>query len=277
MTEPPRPDRPNWAAISGIVGILGLILGILTYVHDVGQDRGQPSGAPTVVATPGTVGTTAPDTPTGSEWSGTVQMPVDSAVDLDATPPYVDKVHLYDNANEFGYDGDGMLDFLTRASQWKDASDPSESQCADAIDQRSDNGVVSVEAGQRLCVKIYERSGVRYACVTIVTATSRTLVFDLVRWTTHPSTGSKTSGDNTGNDGWSGWALFWWTLLAVVLIGLAGFLGVLSDSNWFLLVALVVLVIWLIIVWTSMAWWAMLLAIALMVVAFVAAVAFADS
>lgn len=268
-----------WTAIGSIAGVLALVLGVLTYVNDVSQDKAHPPDPANTSKATSAAKSPAPDAaPAESEWSGSVRVPTDAAVDLDATPPYVDKLRPHDNANEFVYDGDGTLSFtfgFARAAVWRDASDPSESQCVTAIDHGSNNSVMTVEAGQRLCVKVYEDGGVRYAYLTVDSATSRTLAFDMVRWAVHsnnPDAGSNPRDEGDGH--WSGWALFWWSLLAIALIGIAGFAGGLLDAGWAIPFAVLVLVGWLIIVWTSMAWWAMLLVVVLAVVAFLAMLAF---
>lgn len=268
-------------ALASIATILTFVITMITLVDEIAKGNEHSSGSAntsitTSRAAPGTVGPSSPDTPAQSQWSGSVRVSTDSAVDLDATPPYVDKLHPHDNANEFIYDGDGALSFLAgfaRASLWRDASDPSESQCVDAISQGSNNSVMTVEAGQRLCIKIFETGGVRYACITIGSASSRTLTFDVVRWAVHPN--HTLSGDERDGGGhWSGWALFWWSVLAIALIGIAGFVGGFTDSIWAIPFAALVLVLWLVLVWASMAWWAILLVVVLAIVAFLASLSF---
>lgn len=265
-------------ALASIATILSFVITILTLVNEnaKGNEHSSDSANTSITtsrAAPDTVKPSSPDTPTGSEWSGSVEMPTDAAVDLDATPPYVDRIHPMDAANEFTYRGDRFLSFDAPAALWRDASDPSESQCVTAVSRGSYQLGTAVEVGQRYCLKIYQYSGVRYAFITIVSATSRTLSFDLVRWAVHlPDAGSDTRKDDSGH--WSGWALFWWSLLAIALIGIAGFVGGFSDSIWSIPAAVLVLVLWLILVWVSMAWWAILLVVVLAVVAFLASLSF---
>jgi hypothetical protein len=279
--------------ITVVIALVGLIWGFVIYFRPPHADNGPSPNTTTKPVTttaaptgPATTKSALPVTATATvpvetgEWNGTVHIPDGAAVDLDATPPFVDRLDPGNGVNDVTYEGDHcrqgswcpfgyhgpFLKFAgsAKATKWTNAAAPTESQCREAIGNRGESSMF-VDAGYQLCIRTSPpEGGTRYILVKVVVADHGSLSLEVTRWS------RATAATAAADTGRSGWSMFWWTLLAFVLVGAIGFGAGIAESVGPALIAVPVAVGWLILMWGSMAWWLIVLLLILMVVTFVA-------